>query len=171
MPLTLDATVSGAAANSYQTVATAAAYFDRRLTADAWERADSVLQARALVQATDRLERLTYIGTKAVATQRLAMPRAGLVDRDGVALASTAIPTDFLEAHAELALAYLQALEAGEDPFGGDALAGVASVTLGPLSFSRPSGGGGDVDLPPVTRRIVARYAAATAGTFRLVRS
>ncbi len=169
MALTLDATVGGAAANSYLTLAQAAAYFDARLHADAWEAADPVDRERSLVQATRRLDRLPWVGRATTTTQRLAWPRSGVRTPEGVLHATDTLPTVLQEATAELALALLAA--GTTDPVADDPLAGLTSVSLGPLSFSKSATPASDADLPVVVRRLLAPYAAAGGGTVRLVRS
>lgn len=100
MPPTIDATVGGASANSYETVAEAQAYFDTRLPLSGWDDADS--QDVLLIMATRVLNALAqpmktlvagnppyyrvrpqWLGAPATTTQRLAWPRTGLLDLNG----------------------------------------------------------------------------------------
>lgn len=123
MPATIDATVGGASANSYETVAEAQAYFDTRLPVAGWDDADS--QAVLLIMATRVLDALAqpfktffpaeggtpayyrvrrqWTGTPASTTQRLAWPRTGMLDQNGNAILSTVIPQALKDALSELA--------------------------------------------------------------------
>lgn len=167
MALAFDATVQGASANAYITEAQASAYLDGRLNADAWANASTGARQRALVSATSRLEQLQFLGYKTTTTQRLAWPRAQVRDAEGLAYYdSTAIPRALLEATAELALTYL---DQGGDPYAGDDLAGVTSLSLGPVSLTRSAGA--EDDLPRVVRSLLAGLTGTGGGTFRLVRT
>jgi hypothetical protein len=82
LPLTLDATVSGAASNAYCDRTAANAYFDGRLNASAYTAEADVgggKREQALVMATSILDRLPWIGTVAVKTQRLQHPRSWML--------------------------------------------------------------------------------------------
>lgn len=72
--MALDATVGGASANSYGTLAEADAYFDDRPDSADWDALGSA-QEGWLIAATDALERLTYQGKPTTETQALAWPR------------------------------------------------------------------------------------------------
>lgn len=117
---TIDATVGGANANSYETHAEANAYFDERLPlSPAWVASG---QEAALIMATRTLDALAqpfktffpgpppyyrvrrcWTGAPASATQRLAWPRVGMFDANGNAIPSTTIPQALKDAEAELA--------------------------------------------------------------------
>lgn len=123
MALVLDATVGGAASNSYETVVEAQNYFDARLPLAGWDNADS--QAILLVMGTRVLDALAqpfktffpasggtgayyrvrrqWTGAPATTTQRLAWPRTGMLDANGNAIASNVIPQALKDALAELA--------------------------------------------------------------------
>jgi hypothetical protein len=124
MPVTLDATPGGAAANSYLTEAEAQTYFDTRTPGDikdAWDNYDD--QEQALMMATRVIDRLLtpmktliiqngekyyrirpqWTGTPATTTQRLAWPRNGMFDQNGNAIDPSIIPQDLKDAVAELA--------------------------------------------------------------------
>ncbi|NBV46900.1 MAG: hypothetical protein EBR86_15000 [Planctomycetia bacterium] len=75
MTVTVDATIGGAAANSYLTVADADAIAEYRLGTLAWSTATTDDKGRALIQATAYLDQLGYIGSKATTTQALLWPR------------------------------------------------------------------------------------------------
>jgi len=76
MTVTVDATIGGAAANSYLTVADADAIAEYRLGTLAWSTATTDNKGRALIQATAYLDQLGYIGSKATTTQALLWPRS-----------------------------------------------------------------------------------------------
>jgi len=77
--MAIDATVGGAASNSYGTLAEASTFIDTRLNRDAWEDADPADQERALISATRWLDEFDYIGDIATNTQALKWPR---IDND-----------------------------------------------------------------------------------------
>lgn len=112
MPVTLDPTVGGASANSNVSLEWAEAYFAVRLDATAWHAltGDTGTERKklALIAGTNALELLPIDGTPATQTQRLAMPRVGLLDRHGRVVPSDVIPEDWMAATCEEALARLQ---------------------------------------------------------------
>lgn len=131
MPTAIDATIGGASANSYQTVAESDTYFGDRLNADAWFDASADNKARAKIMATRRLNRENWYGERATTTQALAWPRIGVIKADspsggglgefygyGDCYLDTETPDLVKQAENELALAYLQ----GFDDDDGDAI-------------------------------------------------
>jgi hypothetical protein len=130
----LDATVSGASANSYVTVAVAQAYFDNRLNIQAWDAADEDAQENALQMACREIDLLTFTGYVTSYSQALQWPRVGVADRNGQPILSTTIPTLVQNAQCERALEILQA----GDTAGGD-LSAFAQVTLGSMSVTPKS--------------------------------
>lgn len=120
---TLDATVGGAASNSFLTLAEALDYFSMRTEVAGWENADDqnvllmmatrVLSAMAMPMKTyvpDAngvgayfITRRTWTGAPATTTQRLPWPRTGMYDANGNEIASNVIPLDLKYATAELA--------------------------------------------------------------------
>jgi hypothetical protein len=101
VPLVLDATVGGAAANSYTDAATADAYFLGRAFASSWTGAGTSAKEQALVWATSVLEREEWAGAKGstpatAITQALAWPRrwAPTLEADA---APQAITQDFID--------------------------------------------------------------------------
>lgn len=103
---TLDATVSGASANSYQVRADAAALLDNLTGFEGFAAATADQQDRALISAAQHLDRLidwdlSRIGLQPASTsQRMLFPRIGTYDQHGTVLASTSIPPWLLELHA-----------------------------------------------------------------------
>lgn len=79
MTVTIDATVAGAAANAYLTLAEADAYADGDLgrNAAAWVAADDDEKARAIIRATDDIRAYqTVVGDPYTIAQALLYPRA-----------------------------------------------------------------------------------------------
>lgn len=128
---TIDATVGGVSANSYETLAEANVYHDERIAlVPPWVTSgDSAI--RALITATRTLDSYaqpfkTYIpgsegqigyfytrrrwtGAPATATQRLAWPRTGMYDGNGNAILDSVIPQELKDAQSELAGQFLAA--------------------------------------------------------------
>lgn len=92
MPVTLDATVGGASANSYVAVAAADEYLGAHPFAAAWRALgasgdDLDTKHRALIHATRQLDALRYVGDMSTTTQALQWPRRYVPDprrRDAV---------------------------------------------------------------------------------------
>ncbi len=123
MPLVIDATVGGVAANSYETLAEAQTYFDARLPIAGWDGAadQNVLLAMATrvmegyAQALKKLVapsggvRAYYIisrqwtGLPASPTQKLSWPRIGMFDQNGNPIDPTVIPQELKDAESEFA--------------------------------------------------------------------
>lgn len=74
MPVTLDAAKSGAAANSYVTVADADTYFNNLFLADTWAEMDADTKARLLITATMQIDALPVIYGKMDPAQALNFP-------------------------------------------------------------------------------------------------
>jgi hypothetical protein len=128
---TIDATIGGTAANSYVTVAEADTYFDGRLYATAWtEDATEDDKIKALITATDRLDREDYYGYRWEEDQRLKWPRSGVATDDGVEIAFDEIPRQLKDATCELALALL-----GTDLLSESGLGGFDELEVGPLKL------------------------------------
>lgn len=148
--MALDATISGAAANSYFTQAAASAYLADRLNNTAWTGATSAEKDAALIMATTRLETETYVGSRVFITQRLKWPRYGAVDPDGLLYDHLTIPYLILQAQCELALAIVT------DPalLADSGLESFVNVKLGSLDVTPryiPA-----AQLPALVRRLIA---------------
>jgi hypothetical protein len=81
MPIAIDATVGGANANSYLTLAAAQAIIDgfvQDADVTAWASATTDQKNRALFTATQRLDRERFLGARATDTQALQWPRTGV---------------------------------------------------------------------------------------------
>lgn len=92
--MSFDATVGGANANSYVTLAYANSFFENWLLPNAWDDAVPDDQERALMTATEWLEEYDYIGTPATDTQALKWPAISIFDTNGDLVAdSNGTPT------------------------------------------------------------------------------
>ena len=149
---TIDATVGGANANSYETHAEANTYFDNRIPlSPPWvasgEEAYLITATRLLDNAFSPLKTLvrgsdgvayyrvsrTWTGTPATATQRLAWPRVGMFDANGNAILSTVIPQDLKDAESEFAGQLL----AGDRSLDNSVIVqGLTSIKAGSVSLS-----------------------------------
>ncbi|MBL8186585.1 MAG: hypothetical protein JNK38_01185 [Acidobacteria bacterium] len=121
---TIDATIGGTAANSYQELTVADSYFVERLNVNAWHDAAPDDKKRALIMATRRLNRENWYGERVSSTQNLAWPRIGAIKPDspaggglgefygyGECYLTTEIPDLVKHAQCELALALLSGFE------------------------------------------------------------
>lgn len=114
MPISIDATVGGASANSFVTLAEATTYLSGRLNATLWDAALTDPQNRALVEATRELNNLAYDARRATNTQALQWPRFFAKDPDAAYFQvwyfdSTVIPQRIKDATCELALEFIKA--------------------------------------------------------------
>lgn len=105
MPVTLDATLSGATSNSYVDMTDALAIAENIPGGSDWAALDEDDRNLSLVVATRWLETLGYAGNRCEATQRLKWPRSG-ASCDGITSACDAIPYRIQEAEVTLALNY-----------------------------------------------------------------
>lgn len=126
MTVTVDATVGGANANSFITVATANDYANNALSVTAWTGATTDDKSRALIMATTDLQPLAWVGTRATDTQALAWPRTDAVI-NGRPIADDVIPREVQQATFDLALSILEGTSATG---GGDLVPGVPNGDL-----------------------------------------
>ena len=91
MPATIDATLSGAAANSYVTLAAADTYFETVPDSSTWTSKTTDQKNRALISATRWIDALSFYGDRCTTTQALKWPREDYTV-DGIDLACTLIP-------------------------------------------------------------------------------
>lgn len=160
---TLDATVGGADANTYITLANANTYFDERLYVDDWTDASDDDKSRALIMAARRFNQCDWQGAKSASSQALAWPRQDTFDEDGNQYASDEIPQAILDGQCELALELIKSdilADSGLDQF--------ESVAVGPVKIDvrhAPTG-----DLPPNVRRIVAHILSGSPAGPKLLR-
>lgn len=165
---TLDATVGGASANAYATVAEATAYFDERLDTDDWDNASSDEQKRALIMATRRIDQETFEGEKAdldPEDQSLEWPRVGADGPNGHVFDNDELPTRLKQATYELALVLL-----GDTGFLDDTgLEGFEEVAVGPVSVTpRHVQKGGE--LPETVKRLLGPLTIGSEHNVRVYR-
>lgn len=104
MPAAIDATLSGASANSYVTLAGANTYFETVPDSSTWTNKTDDQKNRALISATRWIDALSFYGERCTTTQALKWPRDEYTV-DGVDLACTLIPEPIKVATYELARA------------------------------------------------------------------
>ena len=102
MPATIDATVGGASANSYVTLAAANTYFETVPDSSTWTDKTDDQKNRALISATRWIDALNFYGDRCDDTQALKWPRDNYTV-DGIDLACTLIPDGIKNATYELA--------------------------------------------------------------------
>lgn len=108
MALVIDATIGGADANSYLTLAEAETYFEGRLHSSNWTGATEADKKSALVMSARMIDQtFAWQGSRASTTQALDWPRSSVVDCEGASVLSTIIPTQIQSAQCEQSLALL----------------------------------------------------------------
>lgn len=111
---TIDATVGGADANAFVTIAACETYFDERLHVALWSAASADDKIRAVIMATRDISRLDFVGLRVTATQALSWPREYAPNPDTSGYddqwyEDDIIPERVKYATMELALEYLRA--------------------------------------------------------------
>ncbi len=107
MAITIDATVGGASANSYITLANAKIYFDEILKTYSGVYTDDQISA-ALIQSTRWLDgKFRWIGEIGSLTQALNWPRFDAYDNQGRSVGDNSIPVGVSRATCEAAWVYL----------------------------------------------------------------
>lgn len=119
MAATIDATLQGASANSYVTLAEADTYFETVPDSLTWVNKSDDQKTRALLSATRWIDALSFYGNRCTETQALKWPRKDY-KVDGIKLACTLIPQGIKVATYELARAF------ANDP---DAITGTTGIT------------------------------------------
>jgi hypothetical protein len=102
---TIDATLQGASANSYVTLAEADAYFETVPDSSTWTDKTDDQKNRALISATRWIDALSFYGDRCTETQALKWPREDY-KVDGIKLVCTLIPQQVKVATYELARAF-----------------------------------------------------------------
>jgi len=168
MAATIDATVGGAASNSYSTVADADTYFETRLNASAWETdATADDKVRALIQATFRLDQEDYQGDKVATGQALEWPRVGATDRDGHEFDGAAIPEIVKRATYELALRFLN--DGTSDTLADTGMESIDTVSVGGLTVE-PSPVFRAGQLPQTVTRLLQPVRLSSSSSARVLR-
>ena len=184
MAITIDATVGGANANSYQTLADAQAIVDGMVQdADvtAWAAATTDAKNRALYTATQRLDRERFIGARSTDTQSLQWPRTGVRKPDTYIntyavgfpfrittdyYTDTEIPDQIKKAQVMLAVY----LNNNVDGLGLTGLEDFKNVKVGSLDVT-PSQSMGADKIPPLVERYMAGLRISGPGNFAIRRS
>jgi hypothetical protein len=188
MAITIDATVGGASANSYLTLADAQALIDGMVENDdvtAWASATTDQKNRALYSATQRLDRERFLGARATDTQALQWPRTGVRKPDtyintyatGFPFRITAdyytdteIPDQVKQAQVVLAVY----LNNNKDGLGLSGLEDYKSVTIGSLSVTSAGASSmatGADRVPPIFERYLTGLRISGPGNFAIKRS
>jgi len=110
MAVSIDATVGGASANSFVTLAEMTTYMEARLNSDAFDDATTDEQNRSLVESTRWLSSLNWDGYRTDSTQALSWPRQWAVDPDNPTqwyYDNDVIPQRVKDATMELAFQFL----------------------------------------------------------------
>jgi hypothetical protein len=188
MAITIDATVGGASANSYLTLADAQDLIDGMVENDdvtAWASATTDQKNRALYSATQRLDRERFLGARATDTQALQWPRTGVRKPDtyintyatGFPFRITAdyytdteIPDQVKQAQVVLAVY----LNSNKDGLGLSGLEDYKSVTIGSLSVTSAGASSmatGADRVPPIFERYLTGLRISGPGNFAIKRS
>lgn len=167
--MSIDATVNGANADSYVTVATADAYHTNHLYASTWTNASTSDKEKALKMATRILdEKCDWAGTRTTSTQALGWGRSD-VTYDGQTVDNDVIPTQIANATSEFARHLIGSdLTANAEGKGLDSLK-VGDITL---DFDKQDTAG---VLPDIVQEMLRGwgtiYARAKFGSVAIVRS
>ena len=187
MAISIDATVGGANANSYLTLAAAQAIIDgfvEDADVTAWVSATTDQKNRALFTATQRLDRERFLGARATDTQALQWPRTGVRKPDTYIntyavgfpfrittdyYTDTEIPDQIKKAQATLAVY----LNGNRDGLGLTGLEDYSSVKIGSLSVSLNSNNmqSGADNVPPMMERYLTGLRISGPGNFAIRRS
>ena len=150
--MALDATLGGASANSYVTVAEADAYFATSFGRTAWGSASAANKEIVLIESTRLLDLLvSWKGYVKSDTQALQWPRTYVPNIDGRYISDSIVPKDVKNAVFELAYSLLSngGFQASENE--------LSKVKVGPVSidFSDTVKSNG---LPKMVRDMIARW-------------
>ena len=187
MAITIDATVGGANANSYLTLADAQAIVDgfvEDADVTAWASATTDQKNRALFTATQRLDRERYLGARATDTQALQWPRTGVRKPDTYINTYTVgfpfrITTDyFTDTEIPTQVKYAQVVLAvylhnNPDGIGLSGLEDYKNVEIGSIDVTPNLGYGavGADKVPPIMERYLTGLRISGPGNFSIRRS
>lgn len=172
--MAIDATVGGASANSYATIAEADAYFATRTPSTSWDAATEPEKDAALQSAARRVDQERFVGhtvkpingTSSEPTQALAFPRYSLVSREGWVYLHTVIPEGVKRAQFEIAYALLD----GSLTLADLGLEGFDRAKIGPLEVDirhqRKAG-----TLPQAARRELDEFLRTTGASVIMERA
>jgi hypothetical protein len=123
MAAVIDATVGGANANAFLTLAEADAINETHPYSAAWAALSDDMRTRCIITATRLLnDRVSWFGTATDETQRLTLPRSGLYDRNLYAIDDDVIHDDLKWITAEFARALAEYDYTADNAAGRDAL-------------------------------------------------
>ena len=187
MAISIDATVGGANANSYLTLADAQAIVDgfvQDADVTAWATATTDQKNRALFTATQRLDRERYLGARATDTQALQWPRTGVRKPDTYINTYTVgfpfrITTDyFTDTEIPTQVKYAQVVLAvylhnNPDGIGLSGLEDYKNVKIGSIDVTPNLGYGavGADKVPPIMERYLTGLRISGPGNFAIKRS
>lgn len=187
MPVSIVATVGAANANSYQTLSDAQAIIDGLIEdADvvAWASATTDQKNRALVTATQRLDRERYLGARSTDSQALQWPRTGVRKPDTYINTYAVgfpfrITTDyFTDTEIPTQIKYAQAIMAvylnnNPDALGLSGLEDYKNVSIGSISVTPNLGFGaiGADKIPPIIERYLIGLRMSGPGNVSIRRS
>jgi len=188
MAITIDATVGGASANSYLTLAAAQDLIDGMVENDdvtAWASATTDQKNRALYTATQRIDRERFLGARVTDTQALQWPRTGVRKPDTYIntyaigfpfkittdyYTDTEIPDQIKQAQVVLAVY----LNNNKDGMGLSGLEDYQSVSIGSLSVTTAGANSmatGADRVPPIYERYMTGLRISGPGNFAIKRS
>ena len=188
MAITIDATVGGASANSYLTLAAAQDLIDGMVENDdvtAWASATTDQKNRALYSAVQRLDRERFLGARATDTQALQWPRTGVRKPDTYIntyavgfpfrittdyFTDSEIPDQVKQAQVVLAVY----LNNNKDGMGLSGLEDYKSVSIGSLSVTTAGASSmatGADRVPPIFERYLTGLRISGPGNFAIKRS
>ena len=171
MAATIDATIKGANANSYVTLAEADAYFETVPSSTNWDNKSNDNKNRALISATRWIDTLVYYGDRCDDDQALKFPRTNY-QVDGVELACTLIPQNIKYAQFELANALANDTDAITGSVGTDGNFSEIKVGDTHVKYNTKSQGVGSVnnvfDVYPWLQSYLGAYVLGGAGSFQL---
>ena len=187
MAVVIDATVGGANANSYLTLAAAQAIIDgfvQDADVQHWNSGNDDSRNRALFTATQRLDRERFLGARATDTQALQWPRTGVRKPDTYIntyavgfpfrittdyFTDTEIPPQIKYAQAVLAVF----LHNNTDALGLSGLEDYKNVKIGSLDVTPNVGFGavGADKVPPLMERYLTGLRISGPGNFAIRRS
>ena len=188
MAISIDATVGGASANSYLTLAAAELIIEGFVQDEdvtAWASATTDQKNRALYSATQRLDRERFLGARATDTQALQWPRDGVRKPDTYIntyavgfpfrittdyYTTTEIPDQIKKAQCVLAVY----LNNNKDGLGLSGLEDYRSVSIGSLSVTTAGASSmatGADRVPPIFERYLTGLRISGPGNFAIRRS
>lgn len=147
--------------NSYITIEEADSYFSSRLGADFWAELEESTKEKALITATKKIDRLTFIGWKKSLKQPLQFPRVYYSGFCYNGLQIADVPQAIKDAVCEEALTTLQYIENNsEEVYNGAVDGNYQSIKLGDASITYGSSGvSGGSSMDGTTRNLLSNEA------------